>query len=146
MAVEFARNVCGLKDANSVEFDADAEFPIIAFMADQSDEMEKGGTMRLGSYPCELAVGSKAAAIYDSNEIQERHRHRLEFNNAFRETLTEGGMHISGKSPDGTLVEMIEHPDHPWFIGCQFHPEFKSQPTQAHPLFASYIEACVASR
>ena len=144
MAVEFARHVCGLDKANSVEFDTKSPHPIIAYMADQSATMEKGATMRLGAYPCVLAEGSRAAEIYKTTEISERHRHRLEFNNAYREPLEQHGMRISGQSPDGNLVEMIELPDHPWYVGCQFHPEFKSQPTAAHPLFASYIAAAVA--
>ena len=99
--------------------------------------------MRLGAYPCVLAEGSRAAKIYNTPEISERHRHRYEFNNDYREQLTAAGLVISGQSPDGRLVEMVELADHPWYLGCQFHPEFKSRPTQAHPLFASYIGACV---
>jgi CTP synthase len=112
-------------------------------MADQSADVDKGATMRLGAYPCELREGSHAAKIYAADQISERHRHRLEFNNAYREPLEEAGMVISGVSPDGRLVEMIELPDHPWYIGVQFHPEFKSRPTAAHPLFRSYIAAAI---
>ncbi len=144
MAVEFARHVCGLDKANSVEFNEKSPHPIIAYMADQSATVEKGATMRLGAYPCVLAKGSKAAEIYGTSEVNERHRHRLEFNNDYREKLTDKGMLISGQSPDGNLVEMIELPDHPWYVGCQFHPEFLSRPTAAHPLFRSYIAAAIA--
>jgi CTP synthase len=143
MAVEFARNVCGIENANSVEFDEESPNPLIAYMADQSADVDKGATMRLGAYPCELREGSHAAKIYAADQISERHRHRLEFNNAYREPLEEAGMVISGVSPDGRLVEMIELPDHPWYIGVQFHPEFKSRPTAAHPLFRSYIAAAI---
>ncbi len=143
MAIEYARNVCKLEGANSVEFNEQAKHPVIAYMADQSAKVDKGGSMRLGAYPCALAEGSKAREIYGAEEISERHRHRLEFNNEYREKLTEGGMLISGVSPDGKLVEMLELPDHPWYVGCQFHPEFKSRPTAAHPLFRSYIAAAI---
>jgi CTP synthase len=141
--VEFARHVCGLDDANSIEFDEKTKHPIIALMAEQEEVVDMGGTMRLGAYPCKLKPGSRVAAIYKADEISERHRHRFEVNNAYREKLEAGGMAIAGTSPDDVLVEMIELADHPWFIGCQFHPEFKSRPTQAHPVFASYIAACL---
>ena len=143
MAVEFARHVCGLENANSVEFDAKTKHPVIHYMADQSDAVDKGATMRLGAYPCRLAAGTKAREIYGSQEISERHRHRLEFNNDYREPLAECGMIVCGESPDHRLVEMLELRDHPWYVGCQFHPEFKSQPTGAHPLFRSYIAAAI---
>ena len=143
MAVEFARNVCGLADANSVEFNAKTKAPIISYMADQSETISKGATMRLGAYPCELTPGSRAAETYGAGEISERHRHRLEFNNDYRDALSECGLIVSGQSPDGKLVEMLELPDHPWYLGCQFHPEFKSRPTAAHPLFRSYIAAAI---
>lgn len=143
MAIEFARNMCGLKDANSMEFKESTEHPIIVLMHDQKGVDKKGATMRLGAYPCKLSPGSKAKAIYQSEMISERHRHRLEFNNTYRETLTEKGMLFSGQSPDGQLVEMMELPKHSWFIGCQFHPEFKSRPTAAHPLFQSFVKAAV---
>jgi CTP synthase len=145
MVVEFGRNICGFEGANSVEFDEETPHPMITWMADQSESVDKGATMRLGAYPCSLSEGSKARDIYESAEISERHRHRLEFNNEYREPLKDNGMSISGISPDGRLVEMIELGSHPWFVGCQFHPEFKSRPVAAHPLFASYIEACVAN-
>lgn len=143
MAIEFARNVCGLKDANSTEFKEAPEHPVITLMADQKNVEKKGATMRLGAYPCKLSAGSKARAIYQSENISERHRHRLEFNNAYREKLSENGMSFCGQSPDGHLVEMMELPEHSWFIGCQFHPEFKSRPTAAHPLFESFVKAGV---
>ena len=146
MAVEFARNVADLGGANSVEFAADSPHPIIHYMVDQSASVDKGATMRLGAYPCVLADGSRAAQIYGASEISERHRHRLEFNNAYRSALEEHGLVISGQSPDGTLVEMIELPEHPWYIGCQFHPEFKSRPTAAHPLFESFVAAAIARK
>ncbi|AWV89470.1 CTP synthase [Bradymonas sediminis] len=141
--VEYARNVCGWEDADSHEFDPDTEHPVIALMAEQKDVVDMGGTMRLGAYPCVLKTGSRAAEIYNSIQISERHRHRFEVNNAFREQLEANGLVISGTSPDEVLVEMVELPDHPWFIACQFHPEFQSHPTHAHPLFASYIAACI---
>ncbi|MFB6350443.1 MAG: CTP synthase, partial [Bradymonadaceae bacterium] len=141
--VEFARNVAEMSDANSFEFDEETEAPVISLMPDQKDVEEKGATMRLGAYPCDLAPESKVADIYGKESISERHRHRFEFNNAYRERLAEKGMTISGTSPDDVLVEMVELDDHPWFVGCQFHPEFKSKPTEAHPLFKSYISACL---
>jgi len=141
--VEFARHVAGLSDAHSFEFDDATEAPVISLMPGQEDVEKKGATMRLGAYPCELAPGSRAADIYGDREISERHRHRFEFNNTYRERLAEQGLVISGTSPDDVLVEMVELEDHPWFIGCQFHPEFQSKPTEAHPLFKSYIEACL---
>jgi CTP synthase len=141
--IEYARNVCGLSDANSTEFDAESPHPVIDLMAEQRDIVDKGATMRLGAYPCALAAGSQAAQIYGCTEISERHRHRWEVNNAYRQALTERGLRLSGLSPDGKLVEMLELPEHPWFLGCQFHPEFKSRPTQPHPLFASFIGAAL---
>ena len=144
MAVEYARDALGLAEANSREFAPETPDPVVSLMADQEDVDEKGATMRLGAYPCELTPGSKAASIYGRASISERHRHRYEFNNAYRARLEEAGLRVCGTSPDDRLVEMIELPDHPWFIGCQFHPEFKSRPTEAHPLFASFIAACRA--
>ena len=146
MVVEYARHVLDLPKANSVEFDANTPDPVISLMADQEDIKNMGATMRLGAYPCVLTEDSHARRIYAEAEISERHRHRFEVNNDYRERLQDAGLAISGKSPDGRLVEMVEVTDHPWFIGCQFHPEFKSKPTKAHPLFASYIAACVAAR
>jgi CTP synthase len=144
--IEFARHVCGIEDASSTEFDPDAENPVIALMPDQVGVLAKGGTMRLGAYPCRLHEGTLARHIYDAEEVSERHRHRYEVNNAFREVLAEHGMVFSGTSPDERLVEMIELPDHPWFIGCQFHPDVKSRPTRPHPLFRDFVRAAVEHR
>jgi CTP synthase len=145
MAVaEFARNVCGLERANSTEFDQDTPHPVIHMMLDQRSITEKGGTMRLGAYDCVISHGSKCHEIYESEFISERHRHRFEFNMEYLERLDNKGLRAAGKSPDGRLVEMVELEGHPWFVGCQFHPEFKSRPMSPHPLFVSYIEACVA--
>jgi CTP synthase len=144
--VEFARHVAGMKGANSTEFDGSTPAPVIDLMAEQRGVEDKGATMRLGSYDCELVEGTRASRIYGATRITERHRHRYEVNNAYREQLEEKGLVISGTSPDGVLVEMIELEEHPWFIGCQAHPEFKSRPGQAHPLFASYISAVLAKQ
>ena len=146
MVVEYARNVLGLTQANSMEFAPETEHPVISLMADQQDVVDMGATMRLGAYPCELEPSSHARAIYGSDAISERHRHRFEFNNAYRARLVEAGLVVSGQSPDGKLVEVVELADHPWYLGCQFHPEFKSRPTHAHPLFASFIQACVKAQ
>ncbi len=154
--IEFARNVCGL-NANSTEFDLNAREPVIYLMERwydfrkekveiRSEESHKGGTMRLGAYPCILKEGTKAFNAYKTKEIFERHRHRYEFNNAYRGILTRNGLKISGLSPDGELVEIIEIEDHPWFLGCQFHPEFKSRPTDPHPLFKAFIEASLKEK
>ncbi|MFW5904931.1 MAG: CTP synthase [bacterium] len=139
--IEFARNVCGLGESHSLEFQAEAPDPVICLMDSQHNVTNKGGTMRLGAYPAELAPGSRVAEVYGVQEISERHRHRYEVNNRYRERLEEAGMKFSGLSPDGKLVEMVELPDHPWFIACQFHPELKSRPLRPHPLFASFIAA-----
>jgi CTP synthase len=147
--IEFARSVCGLKDADSTEFDADTPYPVIFKLRDLVDVEEFGGTMRLGACPCELAEDSLVREIYGSGEtINERHRHRYEFNPEFRETLEREGLRFSGVSPDGRFVEIIELPRdvHPWFLGCQFHPEYKSKPLNAHPLFASFIRAAFENR
>jgi CTP synthase len=144
--IEFARNVSGLRGANSTEFEATPPYPVVDLMPEQRSVTEKGATMRLGSYPCLLTPGSKAAAAYAASEISERHRHRYEVNNDFREALTGHGMLISGASPDRRLVEMIELPQHPYFVGCQFHPEFKSRPQAPHPLFQSFIAAALRAR
>jgi CTP synthase len=141
--IEFARHVCGLKGANSSEVDADTAHPVIDIMTTQKGLTQKGGTMRLGSYPCVLGEGSVVAKIYGKKKIAERHRHRYEFNNAYRERIEEKGMRLSGLSPDGTLVEVVEIADHPWFVGCQFHPEFKSRPLECHPLFRGFIRAAL---
>jgi CTP synthase len=144
--IEFARNVAGLKGANSTEFEPTPAFPVIDFLPEQRSVTEKGATMRLGSYPCVLTPGTRAAAAYGAQEISERHRHRYEVNNDFRERLVEKGLVISGSSPDQKLVEMVELKDHPYFVGCQFHPEFKSRPQSAHPLFRSFIAAALRAR
>ena len=144
--IEFARNVCGLRDAHSVEFVSDTPEPVICLMDSQRQITDMGGTMRLGAYPARLRPGSRAHEIYGVLEISERHRHRYEVNNAYRDLMAEHGMRFSGLSPDGNLVEMIEIPDHPWFIGCQFHPELKSRPMRPHPLFASFIRAAMERR
>ena len=152
--IEFARHVAGLSKANSEEFDPLTDEKVIYLMTEwydfrknsvevRDEASNKGGTLRLGAYPCALLPGTKAAEAYKQEEISERHRHRYEFNNAFRETLSQHGMVFSGTSPDGTLVEIVELPDHPWFVGCQFHPEFKSRPMHAHPLFKDFIAAAV---
>lgn len=141
--VEFARNVCGLKNANSTEFDATTEYPVIDFLPDQNTTREKGGTMRLGAYPCALRPNTAARKAYGKAEISERHRHRYEVNNDFVKALIEGGLVVSGTSPDGSLVEIIELREHPWFVGVQFHPEYKSKPLQPHPLFVGFIAAAV---
>ncbi len=141
--IEFARNVCGLKHANSSEFDQETPYPVIDFLPDQRKIQEKGGTMRLGAYPCALRQDTIARKAYGKAQISERHRHRYEVNNEFVKDLTSQGLVVSGTSPDGELVEMIELQDHPWFVGSQFHPELKSKPRQPHPLFAGFIEAAV---
>jgi len=144
MVIELARTALGTDDANSTEFDAFTPHPVIDLLPEQRDVAEKGGTMRLGSYPCVLEPGSLAARAYGQPIVLERHRHRYEFNNAYRELLAQHGMRFSGLSPDGRLVEIVEIPDHPFFLGTQFHPEFKSRPNRPHPLFASFIEASLA--
>ena len=141
--VEFARHVLGYEDANSIELDPVTKHPVIALMPDQESVEDLGGTLRLGSYPCVLAENSKAKELFGQKEIQERHRHRYEVNNAFREELAENGMTIAGTSPDGHIVEMIEIKDHPFFEGTQGHPEFKSRPNHAHPLFRGFVGAAV---
>ena len=139
--IEFARNVCGLQGANSREFDPNAPHPVIDLMAEQRGIANLGGTMRLGAYPCRVVVPSVAYEAYGTTEISERHRHRYEVNNDYREILERHGMRLCGFSPDNKLVEMIELPDHPWFVGGQFHPEFKSRPRRPHPLFREFIKA-----
>ncbi|HEY8925851.1 MAG TPA: CTP synthase [Polyangia bacterium] len=144
--IEFARHVVGLEGANSTEFDPQSADPVVDFLPEQRNLTEKGANMRLGSYPCVLAAGSVAAAAYGAREIQERHRHRYEVNNDYREALVAKGLRIAGTSPDRSLVEMIELPDHPYFVGCQFHPEFKSRPQAPHPLFQSFVAAALRHR
>ena len=141
MVIELARTALGTEDANSTEFDAFTPHPVIDLLPEQRDVNDKGGTMRLGSYPCVLDAGSLASRAYAQPIVLERHRHRYEFNNAYRELLSQHGMRFSGLSPDGRLVEIVEIDEHPFFLGTQFHPEFKSRPNRPHPLFASFIEA-----
>ena len=141
--VEFARHVLGWEDANSAEFSETTKHPVIALMPDQVHVTDKGGTMRLGRYPCALAEGSRSRALYGAEEISERHRHRYEFNNGIRQDMQAAGMVLAGRSPDGRLVEIVELPAHPWFVGVQFHPEFKSRPDRAHPLFCGFIKAAL---
>jgi CTP synthase len=144
--IEFARNVCGLADTNSTEFQPDCPTPVISLLPSQRGVQDLGGTMRLGAYPARLRDRSRAAQAYGTTEISERHRHRWEVNNAYRDLLAEHGLRLSGQSPDGGLVEVIELPDHPWYLGCQFHPELKSRPNRPHPLFTAFIAAAVRQR
>ncbi len=137
--IEYARNVVGLKNANSTEFDPDTPYPVIHIMENQLSVVNKGGTMRLGAYDCDLKEGTAAFRAYGMKRISERHRHRFEVNNDYREQLENAGMTISGINPQESLVEMIELPDHPWFVGCQFHPELKSRAVRAHPLFREFV-------
>ena len=144
--VEFARNVAGLKGANSIELDPDTPYPVIALMPDQEGVTDIGGTLRLGAYPCVLTEGTKACELYGTKEISERHRHRYEVNNDYRDILTDNGMILSGLSPDGRIVEMIELKDHPYYVCTQAHPEFKSRPDEPHPLFKGLIKAALNAR
>ena len=144
--IEFARNVCGLDDSHSSEFSPECDNPVISLMESQQHVTDMGGTMRLGAYPCRLARGSRAAEVYGVAEVSERHRHRYEVSNAYRDLFVQHGLRLSGLSPDGQLVEMIELPNHPWFVGCQFHPELQSRPTRPHPLFAGFIGAAVEAK
>ncbi len=141
--IEFARNVCGLRDANSYEFNESSPYPVIHFMQDQNQEIDLGGTMRLGSYPCQIVPGTRMAECYRQDEVAERHRHRYEFNNQYRELLEQHGLQVSGTSPDGQIVETVELAANDFFIGVQFHPEFKSRPNRAHPLFMGFIRAAL---
>ncbi|MBQ1767927.1 MAG: CTP synthase, partial [Oscillospiraceae bacterium] len=141
--IEFARHVCGFADANSGEFDPDSAHKVIDFLPDQSDETAKGGTLRLGAYPCRIAPGTKMEECYKTGLISERHRHRYEFNNEFRDALQSSGLVISGTSPDESLVETVEVGDHPFFVGVQYHPEFKSRPNKPHPLFLGFVGAAI---
>ena len=142
----FARDAAGMSGATSAEFDAEAAFPVVDLMPEQEDVEGKGGTMRLGAYPCKVEPGTKAFEAYGESIIYERHRHRYEVNNAFRERLVEAGLSVSGASPDGRLVEMVELPGHPWFVASQGHPEFKSRPTRPHPLFCGFVSAAAVRR
>lgn len=144
MCIEFARHVLQTEQANSTEFEQQTPHPVISLMPDQHDLANMGGTMRLGAYPCHLLAGTKAAEAYQTDMVKERHRHRWEFNNGYRERLAEAGMVFSGLSPDGRLVEIAELRDHPFMVGSQFHPEFKSRPNRPHPLFKAWMAAAVA--
>lgn len=144
--IEIARNVCNLQGANSTEFDEDTPHPVISLMPDQEDVVEKGGTMRLGQWPCVLDANSQSYEIYGRARITERHRHRFELNNAYRSVLRKAGVRIAGVSPDNRLVELVELEGHPWFIAGQFHPEFKSRPNRPHPLFRSFVSAAYEYR
>jgi CTP synthase len=141
--VEYARNICGLNKANSSEFDPATPYPVIDLLPEQRNVTDKGASMRLGAWPCVVEPDSFAFTAYGENNISERHRHRYEFNNDYKKTLIDKGLRITGISPDGRLAEIVEIQDHPWFLGCQFHPEFKSRPTSPHPLFSKFIEAAL---
>jgi CTP synthase len=142
--IEFARHVCRMPETNSSEFAPECAEPVVSLMDSQREVQDLGGTMRLGAYPCKLTTGSRVQQIYQADEVSERHRHRYEVNNKYRKVLQEYGLRCPGLSPDGSLVEMIELPDHPWFVGCQFHPELRSRPMRPHPLFASFVGAARA--
>ncbi|MFQ5951898.1 MAG: CTP synthase, partial [Candidatus Omnitrophota bacterium] len=139
--IEFARNVCGMDGANSTEFNKKTKYPVISLLEEQKKIKRKGGTMRLGGYKCKLKKGTKSRIAYKKSEIIERHRHRYEFNNEYRKRMEKKGMVFSGVYPSRNLVEIIELKDHPWFVACQFHPEFQSKPDRAHPLFRDFIKA-----
>ena len=143
-AIEFARNVCNLKDANSTEFDVDTPHPVISLLEEQRKVSGKGGTMRLGAQPCILQTETKVFKAYGRQSVSERHRHRYEFNNTYKEIFLASGMVFSGHSPNEQLVEIMELKDHPWFVCVQFHPEFKSKPTNPHPLFKEFIRASLS--
>jgi CTP synthase len=142
--IEFARNVCGLEEANSTEFDPKTPDPVISLLEEQKEVHVKGASMRLGTWPTKIAKGTLAEKVYGNNEVLERHRHRYEFNMKYRDRMKEKGFTISGTSPDGTLAELIELRDHPYYVGCQYHPEFQSKPNKPHPLFKGFIQACLA--
>lgn len=144
--IEFCRHVLGWEDANSTEFDSRTAHPVIAFLPGQHEEIDLGGTLRLGQYPCALKPGTHAHEIYGTDLIQERHRHRYEVNNDYLEDYQKGGLVLCGQAPDKSVIEMIEIPEHPWFVACQFHPELKSRPNKPHPLFASFIKASLAGQ
>ena len=142
--IEFARNICGIKDANSTEFDKDTQAPVISLLEEQHGVQNKGASMRLGTWPTKIVPGTLAEKIYGDTEVTERHRHRYEFNMKYRDRMNAKGFVISGTSPDGALAELIELRDHPYFVGCQYHPEFQSKPNKPHPLFRGFIAACLA--
>ena len=141
--IEYSRNVLGFEDANSSEINPNTKYPVIDIMNDQKDIENLGGTMRLGQYPCKLVENSNSYEVYKKDEINERHRHRYEFNNEYRKQIEEAGMRIVGTSPDNRLVEIVEVPEHPWYVAAQFHPELKSRPNKPHPLFIGFINAAV---
>jgi CTP synthase len=143
MVIEFARHVIGSDEPNSTEFNLDTRYPVIDLLPEQRHVLDKGATMRLGVYPCRVVEGTRAWVAYGRSEVEERHRHRYEFNNSFRAALTQAGLVLSGLSPDQRLVEIVELSQHPWMLGTQFHPEFKSRPTRPHPLFRDFIRACL---
>jgi len=139
--IEFARNVCGIANANSTEFDKDSAEPVISLLEEQRGVRKKGASMRLGTWPTRIVEGTLAERIYGATEVTERHRHRYEFNMKYRDRMNAKGFVISGTSPDGTLAELIELRDHPYFVGCQYHPEFQSKPNKPHALFKGFIQA-----
>lgn len=141
--IEFARNVCGLEKANSTEFDPDTQHPVICLLEEQKDVDEKGASMRLGTWEAVLTEGSRSRELYGCEQVNERHRHRYEFNQSYREKFAASGLLVAGTSPDGTLTEIVEIPDHPFFIASQFHPEFRSRPNKPHPLFAGFVKAAL---
>ena len=144
MVIEYARNICGLTGADSTEFEAGPAHRVIYKLRELLGVEELGGTMRLGAYDCQLAEGSFARAAYGSEMISERHRHRFEFNREYEKVLKDHGLRLTGQTPDGVYVEICELPEHPWFLGCQFHPELKSKPLEPHPLFVAYLGAASA--
>ena len=144
--IEYARHVLGMADATSGEFAPESMHKLIDFMPGQSDEVDKGGTLRLGSYPCVIRPGTTMERCYGARQISERHRHRYEFNNDYREALTAAGLTLSGLSPDGRLVETVELSDRPFYVGVQYHPEFKSRPNKPHPLFKGFVAAALAAQ
>ena len=144
--IEYARNVLGYADANSGEFDENSKHKVIDFMPGQSDEIDKGGTLRLGKFPCVIKKGTTMERLYGKSEISERHRHRYEFNNDYKEQFVKGGLTVGGVSPDGKLVETVELTEREFYVGVQFHPEFKSRPNKAHPLFKGFIKAAVKNK
>jgi len=147
--IEYARNVLGWEGANTTEIDENTKYPVIHIQESQKENVEKGkygGTLRLGSYPCKLKEGSVSAELYGSDAVDERHRHRYEFNNEYRKDLEGSGLSISGSSPDDHFVEIVEIKDHPFFVGVQFHPEFQSRPLSPHPLFRGFIKAAKAEQ
>jgi CTP synthase len=142
--IEFARDVLGLHKANSTEFDKSTPDPVISLLEEQREVHNKGATMRLGTWPTKIEAGTVAKKVYGNDEVLERHRHRYEFNMKYRDAMAEKGFTISGTSPDGSLAELIELRDHPYFVACQYHPEFQSKPNKPHPLFRGFIEACLS--